>query len=129
MRRLIAVYSSLALLLALFMTPFQHVHFGIDDDHEGHHHSSVIHSHFLLVSVPVEASPGFHVTDVDPPHRGTSLDSFAIAIPATLTLLFRPESRVVVFAPVPYFGPVELVELRGHDPPSLDFSSPRAPPV
>ena len=131
MRRLTAIFASLGLLLALLVAPFQHVHVGVDDhheQHEGHGHSSIVHAHFLLVFIPVGENQRTEVTDLHQ-HKAISIDKFATTISATLALISVPQSRVLLFALPWRFSPVSLVELRGHDPPLLAFSAPRAPPA
>jgi hypothetical protein len=44
-------------------------------------------------------------------------------------LVLPPVAPAAVFRPPVRFAPAEIVEQRGHDPPSLDISIPRAPPL
>lgn len=55
MRRLLALHTSLALLLALFTAPFQHVHENALGEHD---HVILVHSHVYHLSVvPSHSSP------------------------------------------------------------------------
>jgi hypothetical protein len=130
MRRLIAVQACLALLIALYVAPFQHVHLGVDDDdHEAHHHSSIVHSHSFVIFLPTDNDPEPNVTGAGDDHKAISLDTYAAIHTSTLSPVFLPGSRVVLFYRAERLAPVEVVEVRGHDPPPLVSSPPRAPPA
>ena len=132
MRRLIAVQACLTLLMALYMAPFQHVHLGVDDDHEeheAHHHSNIVHSHPFVIFVPAGNDGGATVTETDDDHRAISLDTYAAIQVSSLFPVFLPVSPVILSSPAESFAPVEFVEVRGHDPPALASSPPRAPPA
>jgi hypothetical protein len=132
MRRLIAVQACLTLLMALYMAPFQHVHLGVDDDHEeheAHHHSNIVHSHPFVIFTPAGNDGGANVTAADDDHRAISLDTFAAIHAPTLFPAFLPGSPVIWSSLAESFAPVEFVEVRGHDPPALASSPPRAPPA
>src|SRR5690349_15121972 len=131
MRRVIAAQACLALLIALYVAPFQHVHLGVDDDdHEAHHHSTIVHSHsFVIFIIPTDSDREPNVTGADDDHKAISLDTYAAIHTSALSPVFLPGSRVVLFHRAERLAPVELVEVRGHDPPSLVSSPPRAPPA
>jgi hypothetical protein len=130
----------LVLLQAFVMAPYQHVHLHQPSEREGkanHDHrqhgqddSALVHIHFYAFSAPESSDGTAGVEDSRGGHVSVALDSFAtlphVGIPAfvkpqIVTLLFPPEGSVARM--------VEVAEPRGHDPPSLDLSSPRAPPV
>jgi hypothetical protein len=131
MRRVIAVQACLTLLMALYMAPFQHVHLGVDDDHEEHeaHHPSIVHSHPFVIFIPAGHDGGATVTGADDDHHAISLDTYAAIQLSALSPVFLPGSPVILASPAESFTPVEFVEVRGHDPPALASSPPRAPPA
>jgi hypothetical protein len=125
MRCIAALQTCLALVLAFVLAPFQHVHTGGAD----HDHSGIIHAHFY--SVPgLQAEPGGpRIVDPDDDHAAAwSLDTFTLVMPVGLSPFALPRGRVVVLLPAEVYQPVQIVEERGHDPPSIDRSIPRAPP-
>ena len=119
MRRAAALETCLALLLALFSAPFQHVH--------AH---GLVHSHFYPVA-PVRAQrSGALAIGADDDHaQAVSLDTFTLVLTSGLAPFIPSLGPVVLFVPSESFRPVEVVEECGHDPPSFDRSIPRAPPV
>jgi hypothetical protein len=132
MRRLIAVQACLTLLMALYMAPFQHVHLGVEDDHEvheAHHHFNIVHSHPFVIFTSAGNDGGANVTAADDDHRAISLDTYAAIQLSALSPVFLPGSPVIWSSPAESFAPVEFVEVRGHDPPILASSPPRAPPA
>jgi hypothetical protein len=126
MRRLAALPACLALLLALFMAPYQHVH--LATGHEDHNDSAVVHVHFLPVapSASQDSGPSFDHSDRD--HFSRSLDTFTTIPQAALSLPFRPESPARLFIDAESCVGIEIVDVCSHDPPCLDASIPRAPP-
>jgi hypothetical protein len=133
MRRLSQLPVALALLLAFFMAPYQHVHLATnhreDADHD-HDDAVVVHIHFNTVSVPTNRNSGPSLDVSDGDHVSRSLDTFTTMPQAGFAVLARPESRLLLFPPADRFvGVVEVTEPRGHDPPFFEFSVPRAPPV
>ena len=131
MRRLSLLSVSLALLLAFFMAPYQHVHLAVSHrENANHHHDdAVVHTHFYAVSVPTSRNSRASLDDSDG-DQAQSLDTFTTLPQAGFPALMRPESPLLLFAPKDLFvGVLEVTEPRGHDPPSLEFSVPRAPPA
>jgi hypothetical protein len=131
MRRLSLSSVSLALLLAFFMAPYQHVHLpvGYGKDANHHHDDAVVHAHFYRVSLAASRNSRTSLDDLDGDHA-RSLDTFKTLLQAGFPAFIPPELRVLSFAPKDLFvGVFEVTEPRGHDPPSLDFSAPRAPPA
>jgi hypothetical protein len=131
-RRLAFLPLSLALLLTLFMAPYQHVHLatyqGQDpDDHDDD--SAVVHIHFYTVHAPTNHGIGTGVDSADG-DKAQALDTFTTVPQAGFPALTRPASRLLLFPPSDFFRRVvELTEPRGHDPPFFEFAVPRAPPL
>jgi hypothetical protein len=125
MRRLTALKICLLLVSALFMAPFQHLHMaGVPG---GHQDSAIVHSHPYSFSFPIRQQTGTQVEDA---HVATALNTFTFVPGVPLSLPFQVESADIL----PLFQEgthctLEIVQLRGHDPPWLDLSIPRAPPV
>ena len=131
MRRLSLLSVSLALFLAFLMAPYQHVHLAAShsENADHHHDDTVVHTHFYSASVPTSRNSGASLNDSDGDHA-RSLDTFTTTPQAGFPAFMQPESRLLLFAAEDVFvGVVEVPEPRGHDPPSLEFSAPRAPPV
>ena len=132
MRRVAAIETSLALLLAFCAAPFQHVHTGPDSDHA---HSGEVHSHFWSSHgfSPQAAHPesGVHIEadDDDDHEQARSLDTFTLVLPHVLPLGLPSRAPAIADSATPTIAPIAVVEERAHDPPSLDNSSPRAPPL
>jgi hypothetical protein len=131
MRRAAALHTCMALLLAFFVAPFQHVHSGHDS--ADHDHSALIHSHFYhlhSVAPSTDEPAGPRMDDVDDDHAAVqSLDTFTLVLTAGLSPFIPSVGLTLPFVPVKTVYPVEIVEERAHDPPSLDCSIPRAPPA
>jgi hypothetical protein len=131
MRRLSLLSVSLALFLAFLIAPYQHVHMAAShsENADHHHDDAVVHTHFYGASVPTRQNSGASLDESDGDHA-RSLDTFTTIPQAGFPASMRPQSRLLIFVPEDLFvGVVEATEPRGHDPPSLEFSAPRAPPV
>src|SRR5580692_8455611 len=128
MRRTVAIETSLALLLAFFFAPFQHVHTGPEGDHAD---AGEIHAHFFLPHTVAHALPGVHIEaeDDDDHAHAKSLDTFTLVLPDGLPLYLPSRAPVQAADPAEQVAPIAAVEERAHDPPSLDNSTPRAPPL
>lgn len=128
MRRAAAIETTLALLLAFCLAPFQHVHTGPDGDHA---HSGEIHSHFFSPHVAAHPESGVHIeADDDDDHAEAQLlDTFTLVLPHAVAVCLPSRAPAMAAAPAQTTAPIAVVEERAHDPPSLDNSSPRAPPV
>jgi hypothetical protein len=124
MRRTVAVETSLALLLAFFLAPFQHVHAG---------HAGTVHAHFISHTSPPASHEceGVHIeADDDDDHaHASSIDTFIVVLPDGLPLWVPAKAPVGALTLAETFAPVTIVEQRTHDPPSVDHSAPRAPPL
>ena len=127
MRRLIALQSCLALAVAFFLAPFQHVHHDHDSD-DDHSHSALIHTHFYAIEVENDDGAP-HFADSHDEHAATSLDTFTVVPTAGFVPFVPPPAPVVIPVPSAASAEVAVVEERGHDPPTLESSPPRAPPV
>ena len=118
MRRAAALETCLALLLALFSAPFQHVH--------AH---GLVHSHFYPVA-PTRAqhSGSLSIGSDDDHAEAVPLDTFTLVLTTGLAPFIPSLGPVLLFVPSESFQPVEVVEECGHDPPSFGRLIPRAPP-
>src|SRR5437870_368431 len=129
MRRLALMPACLALLQAFFMAPYQHVHVGPGHGkHRDHGESTVVHAHPYAVSVP-SRNDGPAIQHSHEPHASVALDTFTTLAQAALSIFFQPESRVEIPAPAESDVWVEVTEPCGHDPPCIENSVPRAPPL
>jgi hypothetical protein len=127
MRRLVLIPTSLALLQAFFMAPYQYVHIGLG--HEKHAESTVVHAHPYAISFSINPNDGPVVGHSHKPHASLALDTFTTITQGIPFLFFQPDARVQLFAPAESFVWVEVTEPRGHDPPCIDNAVPRAPPL
>jgi hypothetical protein len=128
MRCIAALQTCLALLLAFLLAPFQHVH-AAQGSGTGHDHSTIIHAHFYEILPARAEHDRAQVDDSDDDHATAwSLDTFTLVIPASLSPFVPSLGPSLLFVPSETFEPVEVVEQRGHDPPCIDRSIPRAPP-
>jgi hypothetical protein len=125
MRCVTALQTCLALVLAFFVSPFQHVHPGSD-----HEHSATMHAHFYRIATAPAQHQGLCLEDSDDDDHDAvwSVDSFTL-IPAPALTLFVPTRAAdeCFLRPMPVAW-VDVVDERGHDPPQVDRSIPRAPP-
>jgi hypothetical protein len=132
MRRVTALPVCAALLLALCIAPFQHVHLAVNNPGHGHVHdveSAIVHVHFGSTSLPPDALGTLRVTDSDAEHA-QSLDTFTALAQSVVFLFFYPESHSLVLSPLQFSAAVvEAIEPKAHDPPVTGFSIPRAPPA
>lgn len=135
MRRIITLPLCVALLTALGMAPYQHVHAAVGHlDHADHDHddveSAIVHIHFYAISVPPGTQGASQASDSDADHASRSLDTFKAISQAAVLISVCPQSSAFVFPPAEFSATVvEAIEPRGHDPPLLDVSAPRAPPA
>ena len=127
LRWLARVTVCLALLQAFVMAPYQHVHVG--SGHGDHHESTFVHSHFYGVSVPINRRPGPTVEHSHEGHRSVALDTFTTFSQTAPVLIFQAEFSVRTFDPAQSDVWVEIIEPCGHDPPRVENTTPRAPPV
>jgi hypothetical protein len=120
MRRTVTIETGLAVLLAFFFAPFQHIHSG----------SGEVHSHFIHSGSPSHPA-GVHLeADDDDDHaHARSLDTFMPVIPGGLIPWTPARAAVVSVVPTVMSAPAETVEERAHDPPHVNHLSPRGPPL
>jgi hypothetical protein len=130
MRCVVALQTGLALLMAFFVAPFQHVH-AANDAHSDHGNSTLIHSHFYALGFRGSNQRGPYATDSDDDDHAYawSLDSFTLILPGVPLLFLPAGTSLLAFVSPPLFVPVDEVEPRGHDPPQVTHSAPRAPPA
>lgn len=137
MRRVLILPTILALFLAFLMAPYQHVHVhspgGHADEPDQDHHdhdddATVVHIHFYSFAVPND--PNGRRLIGEGGHVAIPLDTFATLSYVAVPTLVKPQSQMLLFPPRESIAEiVRVVEPRGHDPPDLDFSPPRAPPA
>jgi hypothetical protein len=125
MRCVAALQTCLALLLAFFVSPFQHVHPGSDHDH-----AATIHAHFYHIAPVQEQHQGPQLVDADDDDHDAvwSVDSFTLVPTPAVTPFVPARAADTFFVPPVPIAWVDVVEERGHDPPEIDRSIPRAPP-
>ena len=134
MRRLGTYPALVALLLAFFMAPYQHVHPAQGHEHEGagDNDSPVVHVHPYAISLPVETHNGNPVGVSHKEHDTWFLDSFTVSTSQVTSVPFplvQTESPIKPFVLSKSPVTVEIAEACGHDPPAIAFSVPRSPPV
>jgi hypothetical protein len=130
MRCLTALQTCLALVLAFLVAPFEHVHPASTASHD---HPAIMHAHFYHVRHVATELRGAELLasdgDDDDDHDAVwSVDSFTLAITSLWAPFILPRRQVFIFDRTTTIAPVEIVEERGHDPPCVDRSIPRAPP-
>jgi hypothetical protein len=124
-RLLTAVLVNVALLFAFMQAPSLHVH-----AHEatGRHVAGFLHAHVPHVEAPLSDAAEWRDIDADEDAQflnWTSITpSYAGLAPVTLV-----QSAVVLPAPAVSEWQTTILRLRAHDPPNLNSTPPRAPPV
>jgi hypothetical protein len=127
MRRLALIPTSLALLQAFFMAPYQHVHIG--SGHEKHAESTLVHAHPYAISFSINPDDGPVVGHSHKRHTSLALDTFTTLAQGILFLFLQPEAAIQIFPPTESAVWVEVTEPCGHDPPCIENTIPRAPPL
>lgn len=130
MRRLGLIPACLALLQAFFIAPYQHVHVGpVHQKHSDGNEATIVHAHPYAISVPANRSDEPTIQHSHKAHSSIALDTFTTVAQGAISLLFQPESRVQISAPIESVVWVEITEPCGHDPPCTKNTVPRAPPL
>ncbi|HEY4365020.1 MAG TPA: hypothetical protein VGN17_28915 [Bryobacteraceae bacterium] len=122
MRRALALSACLAMIQALCLAPFQHVH-------ADHDHASVIHAHFFPAAHVHKEQRGRAFDDVDDHVAARTLDTFTLTFAPGIAPFCLPEGSVVLTAFAAEGKPFEAIRACAHDPPSRGESIPRAPPA
>jgi hypothetical protein len=122
MRRVAALQTCVSLVLALCLAPFQHVH-------EDHGHGVLVHAHPYSQPGAHEHSGGAQIDDVDDHASVRSLDTFTLAFAPSAAPFVLPKGPVLEPVSIADPDPMEVVEACANDPPGIDRSIPRAPPV
>jgi len=127
MRSVAALQTCFALLLAFLIAPFEHVHPGSSSDPD---HSAVIHAHLFSIHGSRAEHHGKELCDSDDDDHDAvwSVDTFTLVVTHIFSPFVPARVPVLLFARSEIFAPIEVVEERGHDPPVVDRSIPRAPP-
>lgn len=139
-RRFLALQGCLALLLALFLAPYQHVHSGQCDGRGSggfFENSTVVHAHpFLFSHVHADlfslrhgTNDGARVEESSDEHAAWWLNSSSLLLHGAILLFVVPQSTAIAAQTDASFTTLEVVDEQGHDPPPLDCSVPRAPPA
>jgi hypothetical protein len=140
MRRVIALQGCLALVFAFFLAPYQHVHEGQCDGRGSngfYDDSTVVHAHpFLFSHVHADVFSVLHKNDdrtsVGEPseeHASWWLNNSSLILNGAILPVVLPKSVNVPALTVASFSGVTIIDERGHDPPPMDCSVPRAPPA
>ena len=115
------------------MAPYQHVHVGLvhskHSDHGDHGESTIVHAHPYSVSFPTGPKDGPTAEHSHKAHASIALDTFTTLVHGLLFFFFQPQSSVRIFAPSEAAVSFEITEPCGHDPPCIESTVPRAPPV
>lgn len=127
MRSVTSLQTCLALLLAFFVAPFQHVHTGVGADHD---HSATMHAHFYHIAPAREEHHGTELVDADDDDHAAvwSVDTFTLVLTHALAPFVPARVALSFFIPSVPVARVDVVEECGHDPPLVNRSIPRAPP-
>ena len=140
MRRVIALEGCFALLVALFLAPYQHVHEGQCDGRGSKgffDNSTVVHAHpFFLSHVHADVFSVSHQKDdrtsMEEPseeHASWWLNNSSLVLHGAILPVVLPKSVEVPALTAAAFSSIAIVDERGHGPPPLDCSVPRAPPA
>jgi hypothetical protein len=141
MRRFLVLQGCLALLFALFLAPYEHVHSGQCNGRESNgvfDNSTVVHAHpFLFSHVHADVFSLRHgkkgdaarVEESSDEHAAWWLNSSSLILHGAILLFVAQHSTALSAPAASSFTTAETVEERGHDPPPLDCSVPRAPPA
>jgi hypothetical protein len=132
MRRVIPIQTCLTLLLAFCMAPFQHVHPAHSNLSPHHHHaeSVIVHVHPLSPAEAPDHGDAAKFKRLHKPHAEWSLTTFVTMPNAARPLVFVPELQAILIISIAESSTSASVpQQRGHDPPPLTLSIPRAPPA
>jgi hypothetical protein len=128
MRRAFALQCCLAFVTAFVLAPFQHVHHG-EVSGDRHTHAPLIHAHFYAhIHNHIDKSGEREIESSDE-DQASSLDTFTLVLTADFPPFVPSRAPGLLPLPAETRASFELVEERGHDPPSSHNSSPRAPPA
>ena len=89
-----------------------------------------MHAHFYRIAAEHKQQSGTQLEDADDDDHDAvwSVDSFTLVPTAVLTLVVPTRATDECFVRPMLVAWVDVVEERGHDPPQIDRSIPRAPP-
>jgi hypothetical protein len=117
-----AVASIAALSWGFLQAPFFHIH----PEELDHPAAAPVHVHVHLAPNATGPAIGAHTADDD------AIDvDWVLARPAPAIFVFEPgiPSAIVIPAPALVSGATPAPQRRGHDPPDLTPTQPRAPPA
>jgi hypothetical protein len=127
MRVAAAIETSLAVLLAFLVAPFQHVH----QHHPGDPDSGEMHAHFFVVHAHEHRAPhgGIGIDDDDDDHAHVRpVDTYTPVLPGAPPVFLPSLSPVIPVPQTRTAPPMRRVEPRANGPPAERPSAPRAPP-
>lgn len=128
MRRAMAIECCLALIIGFVLAPLQHVH-----RDEGHAHSPFIHAHLHADHHahhhPHVDKPGEYEIENSDEDLASPIDTFIVVLTPHISPFIPARAPAMLPKPAETRSSFALIEERGHDPPRLADSSPRAPPA
>ncbi len=128
MRRALAIECCLALVIGFVLAPLQHVH-----RDEGHAYSPFIHAHLYAHNHAHHHDhvdkPGEHEIENSDEDEASPIDTFIVVLTPDFSPFIPTRAPGAIPAPAETRVSFALIEERGHDPPHLPNSSPRAPPA
>jgi hypothetical protein len=131
MRQTFALPCCVAFLGSFVPAPFQQVH--SSDVHGGHHdHAPLVHSHFSAHGHSHHDhidKPGEREIESPDDDQAFPLDTFTLVVTPDFGPFVPAHAPGIVEPPAETRESFELIEERGHDPPSRRSASPRAPPA
>jgi hypothetical protein len=139
MRRVIALQGCAALVFAFLLAPYQHVHEGQCDGRGSngfYDDSTIVHAHpFFFSHVHADVFSVSHYDDrtsMEEPseeHASWWLNNSSLILNGAILPVVLPKSAGVPALTAASFSSLTIFDERGHDPPPLGCSVPRAPPA
>ena len=122
---LVSILLNVALLLAFMQAPSLHVH-----AHEAteRHVATFLHTHLAHVEAPLSGHPEWRDLDPDDDAQFLSWVSMAPSDEGLVPVILV-SSNVILPAPVVSEWQTMTLRPSAHDPPALNATTPRAPPV
>ncbi len=123
-----AIECCLALVIGFVLAPLQHVH-----RDEGHAHSPFIHAHLSDHNHAHHHDhvdkPGEHEIENSDEDQASPVDTFLVVLTPDFPPFIPTRAPGAIPEPAETRVSFALIEERGHDPPRIADSSPRAPPA
>jgi hypothetical protein len=119
-----AIECCMALVIGFILAPLQHVH-----RDEGHHaHAPLMHAHLHAHHHDHVDKPGEHEIESSDEDQASPIDTFIVVLTPDFSPFIPTRAPGATREPGETRVSFALIEERGHDPPRLADSSPRAPP-